>query len=328
MNIIKTRLKEFFLLWRNYSFIYAWYGIVWWFCFYTRPPFCNKLSTYAINKKTKWLDRYFKRNYSHIIDKYKTVALSNEKISEPKIWVFWGQGEENMPPLVKACYKQLRHHNDNVQLLTNDNVNNFIKLPDIVMRKVNSGEITWAYFSDIIRNSVLAKHGGLWVDATAWTSGEIPIEIFLKYKFISPSEQSATNNRSVRFWSTFNWNWNGWCMWSNCKNYKIFSFVADMLIEIAKRENVIPDYVTIDYLIYLAIRLFPETHQDLEKAKEIPCSNRHKLALMMNEVYDENKYKELIKDNFIFKLSFRANWYKTTKEGKQTFYGRILENII
>ena len=111
-------------------------------------------------------------------------------------------------------------------------------------------------------------------------------------------------------------------------NYIIFSFVADMLIEIAKKESVIPDYVTIDYLIYLAIRLFPETHQDLEKAKEIQCSNRHKLALMMNEAYDENKYKGLIKDNFIFKLSFRANWQKTTKDGIETFYGRILKDII
>ena len=139
---------------------------------------------------------------------------------------------------------------------------------------------------------------------------------------------TAINSRSVRFWSTFNWNWNGWCMWSNCRKYIIFSFVADMLIEIAKRENVIPDYVTIDYLIYLAIRLFPETHKDLEKAKEIQCTNRHKLALIMNEPYDSNKYNELIKNDFIFKLSFRANWNKATKEGKQTFYGRILKDII
>lgn len=328
MNIIKTRFKEFFALWKNYSFAYACYNILWWVCFYTRPPYCNKISTFAINKKTKWLDKYFTRNYKDIIEKFQNWQIDTTPIKKPYIWVFWGQGENNMPPLVKACYRQLTYYNDNVKLLTNENIGNYIEIPEIVMQKVNSGQITWAYFSDIVRNSVLAKHGGLWVDATAWIPKRIPIDILLKYKFISPSEQSATNNRSVRFWSTFDWNWNGWCMWSNRKNYIIFSFVADMLIEIAKKESVIPDYVTIDYLIYLAIRLFPETHQDLEKAKEIQCSNRHKLALMMNEAYDENKYEGLIKDDFIFKLSFRTNWHKSTKEGKQTFYGRILENII
>ena len=107
-----------------------------------------------------------------------------------------------------------------------------------------------------------------------------------------------------------------------------FSFVADMLIEIAKGEIVIPDYVTIDYLIYLAIRTFPETHRDLEKAKDIPCANRHRLALMMNETYNHDRYKELIENDFIFKLSFRANWQKTTKDGTETFYGRILKDVI
>ena len=196
------------------------------------------------------------------------------------------------------------------------------------MQKVNSGQISWAYFSDIVRNSVLAKNGGLWVDATAWVPKRIPVENFMKYNFISPAEETKLNSRSVRFWSTFDWNWNGWCMWSNSKNYIIFSFVADMLIEITKRENTIPDYVTIDYLIYLAIRLFPDTHKDLEKARDIKCDNRHKLALIMNNPYDNDLYNELIKNNFIFKLSFRAKWDKTTKDGKQTFYGRILKDII
>lgn len=328
MNTLKIRFKEFFMLWKNYSFVYACYSILWWFCFYTRPPFCNKISTFALNKKTKWLDKYFSRRYKDIIEKHKTQNQESKTIDKANIWVFWGQGETHMPPLVKACYKQLKHHNDNVQLLTSDNVKDFIELPDIVIQKVNSGQITWAYFSDIVRNSVLAKHGGLWVDATAWIPQRIPIEDFIKYRFISPSEKKNLNKRSVRFWSTFDWNWNGWCMWSNQKNYVIFAFVADMLIEITKKEKIIPDYVTIDYLIYLAIRKFPETHEDLEKAREIQCNKRHLMALMMNEAYDENKYKELIKDNFIFKLSFRAKWHMTTKEDKQTFYGRILENFI
>lgn len=328
MNILRVRFKEFFTLWKNYSFIYACYNILWWVCFYTRPPYCNKISTFAINGKTKWLDKYFAKKYNHIIEKYRNAAISGEVITEAKIWVFWGQGEINMPPLVKACYRQLTYHNKNVTLLTNNNIKNFIDIPNIASKKVETGEISWAYFSDIIRNSILARYGGMWVDATAWIPKRIPVEDFMKYNFISPAEKTKFDSRSVRFWSAFDWNWNGWCMWSNSKNYIIFSFVADMLIEITKRERVIPDYVTIDYLIYLAVRQFPETHEDLKKARKIKCDKRHLMALMMNEAYDENKYEELIKDNFIFKLSFRANWHKTTKEGKQTLYGRILENTI
>lgn len=328
MNIIRTRFKEFFSLWRNYSFTLAFYNIVWWFCFYTHIPFSYKISTFAIRKKTIWLDKYIKNNYSDIIDKYIGRTQNTEKIEQVYIWVFWGQGEESMPALVKACYKQLTQYNKNVILLTYENIADYIVIEDTVNKKVKSGQISWAYFSDIIRNTILAKYGGLWVDATTWIPQKIPFDTLMEYKFFSPAENSYINSCSVQFWSTLNLNWNGWCMWSNCKDYIIFSFVAEMLTEIAKREKTIPDYVTIDYLIYLGTRLFPCVVTDFKEAKKITCNNRHELAKRMNKPFCLDEYCELIKDNFIFKLSYRTKWKKETAEGVQTFYGRILSGVI
>ena len=328
MKIIRIRLKEFLSLWKHYSFLYAWYSIIWWFCFYTRPPFCNKLSTYAINKKTRWLDRYFKRNYSHIIDKYKTIALSNEKISEPCIWVFWGQGEENMPPLVRACYRQLTHYNENVVLVTNNNINKYIELPGIIFEKVHHGKISWAHFSDIVRNTLLAKYGGLWLDATVWVSGEIPFNKISQLDFFSANGKVLISSRSTKFWTSFNYNWSTWCMWNRKANNVLYSFVSEMLIAVAEREKQWPDYVIQDYFMYYAYKNTPGVKEMLEQSETIPCNNRNELANIMNNEFNTIQYKKLIKENFVFKLSFRANWNKTTKDGKQTFYGRILENII
>lgn len=328
MNTLKIRFKEFFSLWKNYSFAYACYSILWWFCFYARPPFCNKLSTYAINKKTKWLDRYFKKNYSHIIDKYKTASISNEKISEPKIWVFWGQGEENMPPLVRACYKQLTHYNDNVTLVTIKNIKEYIDIPAIIYEKAHKGVISWAHFSDITRNTLLAKHGGLWIDATVWVSGEIPFNKISQLDFFSANGKIPTSSRSTSFWTSFEYNWSTWCMWSKSADNRLFAFVSEMLISIAEREKQWPDYVIQDYLIYYAYKNLPGIANMLEESKTIPCNNRNKLASLMNESYIKDEYNNLIKTDFVFKLSFRANWHQTTKEGKLTFYGRVLENII
>ena len=327
-KILKTRITEFFSLWKYYSFLYALYNAVWWFCFYTRPPFCYKLSTYAIKKKTAWLDKYIEREYKHIIDKYKKAGITDAGtiIKEPTIWIFWGQGEENMPPLVKACYKQLTRNNCNVTLVTSKNINEFLDLPQEVIDKVNCGKISWAYFSDIIRNSLLTKYGGLWMDATVWAPHKLPIKEFMNYRFFSPGTRIVVNNRTINFWSNFEWSWNGWCLWSNMTNYPIFSFVADMLTEIAIKEEVIPDYVTIDYLIYYAIRSHPTTHKDLEFSQTFNCKNRHTLASIMHEEYNEVQYKELIEDNFFFKLSFRAGWKERTKEGKKTFYGHLISN--
>lgn len=328
MNIIKTRFKEFFSLWKNYSFIYACYNILWWVCFYTRPPYCNKISTFAINGKTKWLDKYFAKKYNHIIDKYRNAAISGEVITEAKIWVFWGQGETQMPPLVKACYRQLTHYNENVILVTLENINNFIELPHIIYEKANMGNISWAHFSDIVRNTLLAKYGGLWLDATVWVSGAIPFERLSQVDIFSANGKIAHTSRSTCFWTSFEYNWSTWCMWSKSAENRLFAFVSEMLISIAEHEKQWPDYVIQDYLIYYAYKNIPGIANMLEESKTIPCNNRNKLATIMNERYNENKYQELIKDNFIFKLSFRANWQTTTKDGTETFYGRILKDVI
>lgn len=325
-KILSTRTKEFVALCRHYSIIYAFYNILWWFCFYTRPPFCYRLSTFAIKKKTAWLDKYFEKNYAHIIDKYKENTIEERVAENPHIWVFWGQGEENMPPLVKACYRQLTQHNENVTLVTNDNIKDYINLPEAVYEKVKNGGISWAFFSDIVRNTLLAQYGGLWLDATVWVRGKLPIEKLMNYRFFSPAEAIKVDSKTVRFWSSFEWSWNGWCLWSNTKSYSFFSFVAEMLTNIAIKEYIIPDYVTIDYIIYYAIRNMPEKQIEIERAKDIKCENRHHLATIMNEEYSEEKYKELTKNDYFFKLSFRAGWQNSTKEGKTTFYGKLIHN--
>lgn len=328
MNIIKIRFKEFFSLWRNYGFIFAFYNLLWWICFYIQPPYCNKISTFAINKKTKWLDKYFAQNYKDIIARHQNSELETAPTEETRIWVFWGQGESNMPPLVKACYRQLTHYNRNVTLVTLENIKYFIELPGIIYEKANTGKISWAHFSDIVRNTLLAKYGGLWLDATVWVSGVIPFERLSQVDMFSANGEISNNPRSVKFWTSFEYNWNTWCMWSKHVNNPLFSFVSETLMAIAEHEKQWPDYVIQDYLIYYAYKNIPGVIEMLEQSKTIPCNNRNELAKLMDNEFNEYKYQELTKDDFVFKLSFRANWNKTTKDGDETFYGRILKDII
>ena len=328
MNIIKTRFKEFFSLWKHYSFLYAWYSILWWFCFYTRPPFCNKISTFALNKKTKWLNNYFNSNYNDIIEKHKENETVEVTASKVRIWVFWGQGEEKMPPLIEACYKQLTHYNENINLVTIENVNKYIELPGVIFEKANAGKISLAHFSDIVRNTLLARYGGLWLDATVWVRGEIPFDKLSQLDIFSANGEVPSTSRSVKFWTSFEYNWSTWCMWSKHANNQLFSFVSEMLISIAEHEKQWPDYVIQDYLIYYAYKNLPGIANMLEESKAIPCYKRNELANIMNNEFNEDKYRELTKEDFVFKLRFRTNWNKTTKDSKQTFYGRILENII
>lgn len=117
-------------------------------------------------------------------------------------------------------------------------------------------------------------------------------------------------------------------MWSKHTNNQLFSFVSAMLIAIGEREKQWPDYVIQDYLIYYAYKHIPGIIDMLEESKTIPCNKRNELAIIMDEEFNEDKYRELTKDDFVFKLSFRTKWEKCNENGNETFYGRCLKNII
>lgn len=327
-RIIKIRLNDFFCKSRYYSVAFALWDLLWWICFYTHIPISWKLSTFAIKRKTTWLDYYIEQNYGDIITaclQTTPCTIKNER-NERCIWVFWGQGEADMPKLIKACYNQLILLNDNVILVTKSNLKNFLDIPMDVYRKVEQGDISWTHFSDIIRTSLLARYGGLWLDATVWTTRPFPFEKFAKLQFFSANGKVPVSGRGVRFWTSFQWNWSTWCMFAAMPNTLLFRFVSQMMQTIAIRGKYWPDYVLQDYLIYYACRKFPNVGEAMTECNKFEFRFRNRLAELMNCPYCEDEYKALTATDYIFKLSFRANWKPFTISEIPTYYGILIDN--
>ena len=327
--ILEKRLLDFYYKSRYYSIAFALWDLVWWICFYLRPPLSWKLSTYAIKQKTAWLDHYIEKRYQTIIQSFE--QLSKETIGVNKgcrrIWVFWGQGEDQMPVLVRACYKQLISLNGDVVLVTKENVHDYVDIPAAIYQKVESGKLTWANFSDIVRTTLLAQHGGLWLDATVWITRPFPCDDFKTMPCYSVNGKVPVNNKSVRFWTSFEWNWSSWAMLANEPGSLLFQFVSQMMQAIAIKESYWPDYVLQDFLIYYACRRFPRIGQAMTECNEIEFKNRGKLASLMNSPYNEEEYKKLNTTDYIFKLSYRTLWQVTTPDNHTTYYGKLIAKL-
>ncbi len=308
-NRISLVYKEAISLFSNgWSFGYVMWNFIWWLSWSAKLHKLNKLAT---KKKTVYIEKHFLKHYSDIIENYRNAKESTQECSDFKIWIFWGQGKENMPNVVKACYKKITENNDNVQFIDMSNVGDFVEIPNIIYEKLKTGKLLYAHFSDIVRNSLLAKYGGLWLDATVYTSGKIP-EITKQCTFFSPHDKS--NN-------TY---WVSYAMGSNKINSVIFSFVRDILIAVCIKENIWPEYLLQDHIIDFAHKNIPSAKLSID---ETPENNTRRFVLfaLMNKPYDNEIYKDLIKDNFIFKLSYKAN-YKSTSSGQKTFYAQLIEN--
>ncbi|MFI5157271.1 MAG: capsular polysaccharide synthesis protein [Sphingobacteriales bacterium] len=79
-----------------------------------------------------------------------------------KIWFLWLQGLDNAPLVVKKCYESWPRHNPHWEFifLDKDNINQYIDLQEY--------NTTKPAFSDLLRINLLAKYGGVWVDATCF----------------------------------------------------------------------------------------------------------------------------------------------------------------
>ena len=109
---------------------------------------------------------------------------TNEKV---RVFTLWLQGEDNAPAIVKACFRSMRRHlRQELVILDQTNLFDWIDLPDYIIDKWKKGIIGPAHFSDLCRVELLFQHGGIWLDSTAFVTAPIPKEIedtdFFVYK--------------------------------------------------------------------------------------------------------------------------------------------------
>jgi hypothetical protein len=308
-NRISTIFKEPVLLLKaGWSFSYVIWNFIWWLSWSIKM---HKLNKFAADKKGTYIEKHLLKHYSDIIEKYRTAEESTQICKDFKIWIFWGQGKDKMPDVVKACYNKITENNDNVEFIDMNNVRDFVQLPEIIYEKLENKKLLYAHFSDIVRNSLLAKYGGLWLDVTVYTVDRIP-EIATTHTFFSPHDK-----KNSVYWVSY-------AMGSNKINSVTFSFVRDILLQFAQKEDVWPEYLLQDRLIGFAHENIPSAKLSID---ETPDNNTRRFMLfaLMNEAYDEHTYKELIKDNFLFKLSYKAH-YKLNCNGEKTFYAQLIAN--
>ena len=83
------------------------------------------------------------------------------------IWFSWLQGLESAPPLVHACLRSLQSLPDaEVVVINRDNYQDYVEFPPHILEKYRKGRIPHATMSDMLRLALLARYGGVWIDAT------------------------------------------------------------------------------------------------------------------------------------------------------------------
>lgn len=168
--------------------------------------------------------------------------------AEPeRAFTIWFQGEEQAPPLVKACFRSMRRHlKQELVVIDEKSLFDWITLPEFIVEKWRKGLIPHTQFSDICRIELLYRHGGLWFDATDYVTAPVPDyimneDVFLfmggqkvrgSYAFIQSCFMRARKgNPLMGIWSQANFTY-----WKE-EDSKINYFIHHLLLLLATQVN-------------------------------------------------------------------------------------------
>lgn len=274
----------------------------------------EKITLYFIYKKNEAILKYLDDNYNYVIRKYHDYCNKDEaKNGVNIIWIFWWQGINNAPFIVKKCIESIKKYYPEYQINVIDkfNISNFLEINPIIMDKMKNRNITYTHFSDIVRMKLLCLYGGCWMDATIFITRKVKLNAPVVTLHLDEHDENNKKMISKGKWCGF--------FLGGTDNY-IYKFVNDFFEEYWKKEELLIDYFLIDYVIELGYRNIPHIKKLIDN---VPYNNIGVFELQrnLNKDYDIAYYNKLCENSSVHKLSYKEAIY----EGKErnTFYKKL-----
>lgn len=121
-----------------------------------------ELYTRRLDRDNRHLTKRLREGGTDAFQAYVSPYLDRDI---PRIlWIFWAQGEDAAPPVVKKCIASWRRHNPDwdIRILDAHTAQALTMLPDL------PDNLPFRFKSNLLRLNLLARHGGVWADATTY----------------------------------------------------------------------------------------------------------------------------------------------------------------
>jgi hypothetical protein len=254
--------------------------------------------------------------YQKLQEEYKELIqrgaqVTGKAVQSNKVWICWLQGEENAPPIVKACINSVRRNlvNKEVVILSEETIPQYVHFPDHNMEKWRNKIISPAHFADLLRLALLCEYGGMWIDGTVLcTSPEIPRAISDAPLFVYQKIDLTRRGQDSIIAS--NWFISAW------SQQPILLLTRDLLYAYWKNTNKIDNYFVFHIFFAMATRRYSE---DWENVPVFNNQSPHTLQFELKRRYSESRWNDILAMSVFHKL----NRYVSVENAADTFCGHI-----
>lgn len=264
------------------------------------------------------VDKFITDNFKDVVKKYENVIIPSTDTHIPNvIWIFWWQGVENMPSVIKECYLSiLRGANGRVvKLISESNYASYVNLPSFIIEKFQNNLISYTHFSDILRVYLLKEFGGLWVDAAIFVTKPI---VFPQSFFFSPRiSLEKANSPHMSQWVMG--------VMGSVANMPLFNYIYEMLLAYWKKYDGVFNYLMFDYFIRYGYEHYFWVKEMMD-SRPIESPDIHSTRYTFGNEVDEKQIEALLLKNTFLSLTWRITYPLVSKNGKETYYSALLRN--
>ena len=261
-----------------------------------------KLLPYAVIEKRR-VNQYdpFIRE---INNEYQKLKMQRNNVAKEKstgrgyIFLFWHQGFENAPELVKTCVRSIQKYAEGheVVLLDKDNYTEWVSMEDYVLEALENHSIGLAHFSDIFRLKLLVEYGGIWIDSTVLLTNPIPTDILHAKLFLfkeSTKQDLLLQNRGCV---------SNWFIVGDKDNDLLF-YTLNLILYYVKQHKSFHDYYMFHWILTFVFR---DNLCAWEEMPFYPNVMPHYLQFCeYNKPYDIDKWDKIKNISFAHKLSYK-----------------------
>lgn len=182
----------------------------------------------------------------------KSTNLEECPVSH-KVFVFWWDGFDSAPDIVRTCLKSVRrtHPDDEIIELSKSNYEKYTDIDIRIRDGFARGDISVQTFSDILRFNVLKNNGGTWVDATLYFSA--PYDLTLRLSDKSFESMNCVTTPNFLKYKGASSTWTGFFIAAR-KNSLFVTAMDSIFKEYFLKYGKYPIYLFIDAVFMICLR--------------------------------------------------------------------------
>lgn len=203
-------------------------------------------------------------------------------------------GGRQSTQLNKSCLKSVRKHikDKKVIVIDENNINEYVKFPDYILKKYREWIISRAHFSDLLRLELLINYWWTRIDSSVLLTDYEKIffdsDFFVFNNFYKNDESINLSNRFI----------------TSNKNNPILLTTRDLLYKYWKEKDYPINYFIFHMFFTMATKKYPKIWDKVPKYSNIPP---HTMQYEFLEGYNKERFEQLKDISSVHKLNHKIN---------------------